>query len=262
MYRLIFILIIGLSFGSCKINSSIMLKTDREQTAALTPPPDSLINNVTQYILGPSDIIQFRLFTNKGWKAVDNTVALTQGQNAGANRIQRDNMNYLIEADSTIKFPGLGDSINLVGKTLREAEKYLENVYSKYYVEPFVQLKVQNKRAIVFPGNGGNAKIIPLINNNTTLMEVLGAASGISERGQSKVIKLIRTIEGERKVFLIDLSTIEGLKYADMIIQSRDYIYIEPRPEIAREILNDVTPIVTIVTSAILLYSAFKTFNQ
>ena len=240
-----------------------MLKTDREQTAALKPPPDSLINNVTQFILSPSDIVEFRLFTNKGWKAVDNLVSAAQGQGAGVNRaMQRDNLSYLIEADSTIKLPGLGDSINIVGKTIREAEKYLESIYSEYYVEPFVQLKVQNKRAIVFPGNGGDARIVPLINNNTTLMEVLGAANGISSRGQARMIKLIRKINGERKVFLIDLSTIEGVKYTDMIIQSNDYIYIEPRPEIAREVLTDIAPIVSIVTSAIVLYSAFKTFNQ
>ena len=93
-------------------------------------------------------------------------------------------------------------------------------------------------------------------------MEVLGAANGISSRGQARMIKLIRKINGERKVFLIDLSTIEGVKYTDMIIQSNDYIYIEPRPEIAREVLTDIAPIVSIVTSAIVLYSAFKTFNQ
>jgi polysaccharide export outer membrane protein len=143
----------------------------------------------------------------------------------------------------------------LSGLTLREAENKLEDLYSEFYNDPFVILQVQNNRVIVSPGAGGTAQVITLVNANTTLMEALAMAGGVNERGNSSQIKVLREDRetGERLVFLIDLSTIDGLKSADMIIQANDIIYVEPLPLIARELVQEITPIVTLITTAALL---------
>ena len=44
-----------------------------------------------------------------------------------------------------VEFPIIGD-VNLVGKTIKEAEAYLENIFSKFYVDPFIVLGVNTKR--------------------------------------------------------------------------------------------------------------------
>jgi polysaccharide export outer membrane protein len=138
--------------------------------------------------------------------------------------------------------------------TIKEAEKHLESLYAQYYVDPYVQLGVINRRVVVFPGAGGDAKVITLLNNNTTLLETLALAGGLSKRGKAKRIKLIRTVDGKREVYLIDLSDIEGLKLADIIVQANDIIYVEPVPEIAREILQEVTPILSLISSIFIIY--------
>ena len=53
----------------------------------------------------------------------------------------------------------------------------------------------------------------------------------------------------------MDLSTIEGIKYANMLVQANDVIYVEPVPEIAGEILKDVAPFVTLVSGVALIYA-------
>ena len=40
-------------------------------------------------------------------------------------------------------------------------------------------------------------------------------------------IKLIRNINGNQEVYLIDLSTIDGIKDGSIILQSNDIIYVE-----------------------------------
>ena len=65
----------------------------------------------------------------------------------------------------------------------------LEEKYASYYVKPFVLMSVQNKRVIVFPGNAGDAKVIPLLNNNTSLIEALALAGGISDDGKAHKVK-------------------------------------------------------------------------
>jgi polysaccharide export outer membrane protein len=58
----------------------------------------------------------------------------------------------------------------------------------------------------------------------------------------------------------MDLSTIEGIQYAGMSVQANDILYVEPVPEIAGEVLRDLSPFVTIVTSLALLYGVIGGF--
>merc|ERR1711924_518626 len=88
-------------------------------------------------------------------------------------------INYFIRQDSLVEFPIIGD-INLVGKTTREAEIYLENIFSEFYVDPYVFMRVNSRRIFLFSGStGGEAQVIPLTFNNMTLFEVLATAGGI-----------------------------------------------------------------------------------
>ncbi len=248
MRKLIYLLIAVSVLTGCSINNSIMLKTPRDYQ--FDPPP---LNEVVQYKISSNDLVQFRLFTNDGFKLID----LTSLDNSkGNNNIfnARNNFTYLVEHDGFVKLPILG-KIKLEGLTIREAETMLEEAYQAYYKRPFVMLNVTNKRVIIFPGNAGAAQVITLGNNNTTLMEAIAQAGGLAQRGKAKEIKLIRTVGNERKTYLLDLSKIEGLPYGDIVVQANDIIYVEPVPELARELLRDITPLISLMTSALLVYA-------
>ena len=89
-------------------------------------------------------------------------------------------------------------------------------------------------------------------------MEAIAAAGGITERGKANTIKLMRKENGIRKIYNIDLSTLDGLKYVDMVVQANDYIYIEPNPELVREVVKEIAPVFTILSSVILVFSIFS----
>ncbi|MEO9533165.1 MAG: polysaccharide biosynthesis/export family protein [Crocinitomicaceae bacterium] len=236
--------IVGL-IQSCGINSNLMLKTDKDYVFA---DVDTLNQTKLDYRIDRNDILQLRFFTNDGIKVLD--VATSEGGNQNQLFNPNNSLNYVIQNDSLVHLPVIGN-VNLVGMTIREAELYLETLYEGNYVDPFVQLSVTNRRVIVFPGNGGEASVLYLANNNVTLLEALALAGGITERGRANKVKLIRkNEEGKRDVYKIDLSTIEGVQYADIIVQANDYIYVEPDPEIGKEILKEVAPIVSLISSA------------
>ena len=48
------------------------------------------------------------------------------------------------------------------------------------------------------------------------------------------------------------------LKYTDILVQANDYIYIEPVPEIGRELLKEVAPIVSLISSAAIVISVIS----
>jgi len=144
------------------------------------------------------------------------------------------------------------------GMTEKEAEKYLESIYSEFLNQPFVQIKVSNKRVIIFPGGqGGTASVLKLQNNQTSLFEALASIGGIND-GRADKIKLIRGDLKNPQVYLIDLSTLEGMKKANLILQANDIIIVEPRAKIPQKIISEVTPYISLITTALLIYGLFK----
>jgi polysaccharide export outer membrane protein len=51
---------------------------------------------------------------------------------------------------------------------------------------------------------------------------------GIPGSGKAHRIKLIRGEKANPEVYLIDLSTIDGMKKGDIVLQGNDIIYVEP----------------------------------
>ncbi len=249
--------IFALILNSCGINSDLMFKTTKKYPYDTIPDVEN-----PEYRLSVNDEINFRLFSNQGFKILD-IVSGESNQNQNNNQAlnQGNVITYKVEQDSSVKLPIIG-KVKLVGLTLDSCENYLEKVYSDYYIEPFVQIRVTNNRVVVFPGSGGDAKVVQLKNNNTTLLEALALAGGLAERGKAKKIKVMRMVEGKREVYLIDLSTIEGLADADMIVQANDYIYVEPVAQISRELLAEIAPILGIITSAAAVVVIIQSFTK
>lgn len=248
-------LVVGLFFSSC-INQSIMLKTKKDY--AFDTPEDT---TSAGYIIQPNDLFLFRLYANDGFKLVDLT---NEGQNGMMNMNQQGlaMFSYLVETDSTAKLPILG-RVKIGGKTVREAELYLQEQYAYSFNNPFVQVFVNNRRVFVFPGAAGAATVVSLRNNNTTLIEALALAGGVSEFGKAQKIKLIRkTIDPEKPlVYEFDLSTIEGVKYASMVVQTEDIIYVEPRRRVAANLLREITPFVTLLSSILLTITTLQALS-
>ncbi len=246
MRKLLYLFGLSLFFTSCAwVNPSIMLKTGKDYNYAKTP--DS--TKVLDYRISQNDILEFSMYSNDGFKLVD----LTSLNSANMGYRFQNDIQYLVESDGNSKLPVLG-RIKLSGYTIREAESLLEEKYASFYVRPYVVLSVTNKRVIIFPGSAGDAKVIPLKNNNTTLIEALALAGGIADDGKARMVKLIReTNENKHDVYLIDLSKIEGIQQGTMVLQANDIIYIEPRKKYASRFIQEVAPIVSILTSMFVL---------
>ena len=86
---------------------------------------------------------------------------------------------YEVRLDGFVEFPVVG-LLHVAGKTRLELEELLEQRYSLLYNDPFVLLKVTNRRAFVFFGVG-HAAIINLPFEKTSLIEVIALSGGISD---------------------------------------------------------------------------------
>jgi len=204
-----------------------------------------------EFTLSPNDIIDFRLFTNDGFKLID--LSTMNDQNGQRMSQQQNNFFYLIEHDSLVKLPMIG-RVKLAGMTIKEAEDYLENRFAKYYIDPFARLTVNNRRVVVFSGDYSQGTVVEMDNRNMTLLEGIARAGGIPRSGKAHTIKLIRGDKANPEIYFIDLSKIDGMAQATIILQSNDIIYVEPRISLSSEILREWAPIIAVTTSILTLY--------
>jgi polysaccharide export outer membrane protein len=254
MRKLLFFIGFSILISGCGwLNPNIMLKTDKD--FQYTKFSDTV--NLKEYRLSPNDLIEFSLYSNNGFKLVD----LTSLNSANMGYRFESSQQYLVEADGLCKLPILG-RIKVGGLTMKEVEVTLEEKYATFYKDPFVIVKVLNKRVIVFPGSAGDAKVIPLENNNTTLIEAIALAGGIADDGKAREVKLIRENGDKHDVYLIDLSKIEGIKQASMVVQANDIVYIEPRRKVSSKLVQELAPIVSILTSIFIIITYSRAITK
>ena len=238
-----------LMLTSCGVNENLMFRTPK---GVDTASDSILFQPAAEYTISHDDKFTFILYTNGGQQIVEQMAGMDKG--AG----QPNPPEYLVRQDGTAELPVIGQ-IKVEGLTIHECEDTLAVLYSKEYQDPFVQLKITNQRVIVFPGSGSDAKVVPLQNSNTTLMEAIAQAGGIADRGRADRVKIMRQVNGKREVFVLDMSTIEGLKYADIIVQANDYIYVEPSEQLTKEVVAEAAPIVSLLSSALIIFTVIST---
>ena len=248
MYRTITLIFALSALTSCKLfKSNLMLRTPKDYNF------DKLVDSLggLDYKIAPNDAIIYRIIPNDGFNLINL---------ANTNNILRNDIDVIVESDGNIKMPLIG-RLNVGGLTLLQAELLMEEKYSEYYVKPFVSLRVNNKRVIIFPGNTGIAKVVALTNNNTTILEVIASAGGIPEEGKAYKAKLIRNNPDPSKkplVYLMDLSRIEGLTLGKTKVQANDIIYVDPRYRPLKTFTVEFAPIISILTSLLIIYQFTK----
>jgi polysaccharide export outer membrane protein len=241
--------------NSCaNVNSNAMFKTPRDgsfvyDTLVMTPKDD--------YIMSEGDRFSFQFATNEGERIIflqSGVADLNEGINR---RMNANNVDYLVRQDGKSNLPLIGE-ISVKGLTVIKLEDTLTKILSKNFINPFVQIRVSNQRVVVFGGRG-RAQVVNLPNTNTSLIEAIAMAGGIDEQGKAFSIKVMRRTEiGKREVYKIDLSTINGLNEADMIVQGNDYIYVDYKPRIASSLLREISPWLSLMTTSLTLFAIFK----
>jgi polysaccharide biosynthesis/export protein len=246
MKRLLYLLFLIVFISGCKV--FVPSKMLRQGSYPISQFPDTLKQQ--EYKIAVNDQLQINVYTNDGEKIID---PIGTANNL---TVQTANSMYLVEFDGQIKLPIIGRT-QISNLTLREAEKMLEEKYATYFNKPYVQLKVTNNRVTIFPGGQGSQALVVTLNNpNTTLFEALAIAGGIQD-GKAHKIKLIRGNLKNPQVYLIDLSTIEGMTKANLILQANDIIYVEPRNKVPQKIIEGITPYLTLLSTFLLIYGVF-----
>ena len=267
MRLVILMLVVLSSLYSCStLDKSRMLKTPANYTFK------EFIDSVDykeSYKIAIDDEIFIQMFSNDGYNIVniggnyrnsnvggvlsDASVGVGIGVGVGN---QRNGVSYKVRSDSTIKVPVIG-KIKVVDLTLNQIEEKLEDLLESQVNSPFVIARIFNRRIYIFQG-GYSANVFQLQNENTTLFEVLAQTGGVYQEGNASRIKIIRGELNNPEIYLVDLSTIDGIKDANLSMQAGDIVYIDPFINYGARISNDIGSSLGFLSSLLLVYTLIQ----
>lgn len=239
-FKLLFLSSI-ISLSSCAYRNNVMFSHDDDFVAAQLNAEARALE--TNYTIQPNDLLHIKVYTKNGEMIIDPEYELTKTSN---NRENRPNPEYLVRLDGSIYLPMVGD-VNIEGLTIHGANLKLIELYSEYFVDPYVITNYTNKRITILGAPGG--QIIPLANENITIAEVLAMAGGMDKTGNASAITLIRG----KEVFLIDFSTVKGYYESNQIVKAGDIIYIEPINRALADNAGTIALVLSMLTTTITL---------
>jgi polysaccharide export outer membrane protein len=221
---------------------------------------------VEEYVIEPGDELTLEVYSRDGFKLVDvlgsgasasqasgastATSALSSNATSTSSGSVTSTVKhtYMVDKEGFAKLPVLG-MLYVKGYTQNELENQLAQRYASLFVNPFVILRVANRRVFVFRGE--MASVIELNNAPTSLPEVLAKAGGLTRNLKAYNIKIIRGDLANPEVRVINLSTLEGLRTADLTVQSNDIIYVEQKRTALNDALVLIAPVVGILSSTL-----------
>lgn len=211
------------------------------------------------YKIQPYDIIYLDVFTNYGEMIIDPNMEMMQIGGGGAMQRNFVSREFRVDSNGEAILPMLGPT-NLKDLTVYQADSLLMKEYESFYKDAFVRIKLVNKRVVVLGAMGG--QVLPLPNDGVNLIEVLAMAGGLDNTAKGGNIRLIRGDLSNPHVQLIDLTTIEGLRKANVRIEPGDIVYVEPQRRVFVESLRDAAPFVGLVSNVITLIIVAQSLNS
>ena len=138
-------------------------------------------------------------------------------------------LEFVVDRDGNIDFPIVGQ-LNIAGKTEKEVKNLITRKIQEtgFIKNPDIKVEL-NGFDIAIIGNVGNRIIHVEKGKSFNLFEALATASGITHKSKIKDVMVIRTENGVREAFKINLRSKDLYDSPAFYLHQNDVIYIKPR---------------------------------
>lgn len=228
--------ILGFSSTSCKsvYQNSMFQKVDSSSISK------SIHKLNEEYLIRPGDEINLKLYSRKG-------ANLIEAIRTNVTNVQENTTNsttpFIVSYSGMISLPIIG-SLKVEGMTESQLKSTLEAKFATDYIDPFVYLKVDNRRVFLFKGNTG--QVVTINRAPTSIFEVIAKSGGMDRFMSSSEIMIIRGNIQNPQVFNVNLKTFQGIQNSETILQANDIIYIPERNRKLYYTMQDLSSIISV----------------
>lgn len=135
---------------------------------------------------------------------------------------------YGVDAFGNIDFPVLG-TIHVEGKTINEVKKEMaaEIIRRGYIKEPVIKIELENFTITVVGETA--TSVMPVEGGSINIMQVIAASGGTEEKAKIPDVMVVRTENGQRMAYTINLQSKDMFDSPVYWLQQNDLVYVKPR---------------------------------
>ncbi|RYG17891.1 MAG: hypothetical protein EOO07_10130 [Chitinophagaceae bacterium] len=169
---------------------------------------------------------------------------------------------YPVDLEGNVNLPAIG-KVAVAGLSRREAAIKIQNLYGeKLLKEPIIELSLVNLKVTLL-GEFSKQGNFLLEKDNTSLIEIIGEAGGITKTADPKTLKIIRGDRSNPELIYVNLNDINSLASKKIILQNNDIIVLQPTKNSAlserlQSFNNVVQPLLVVVNLAVLIFTLSK----
>lgn len=186
-------------------------------------------------------------------------------QNQGGGQSVTGSTNtFLVDVNGNLSYPELG-VIHAEGMTRLQLEDTIRvriNAQKEMLNNPQVVVRFQNLRVLVM-GEVKQQGPISIPGERVTILEAIGLAGGTTDYAIRQKVKIVREIDGKREMGYVDLSSNNLFTSPYYSLMQNDVVVVDPIPRktrnlIQNEVMQQLGWVISIVTTALLIYNVFK----
>lgn len=230
------------SLSSCYNYKSLQLLQDNNHSL---PVYEKI--NYEDYHIQINDEIVYRLLTS------DETISKIITVQGGAST--QNTLSYRVYTDGTIDLPFISH-IPVLGLTLSEAAKVIENRFKELIPDAVVKLSLSNKTFTIF-GDAGSG-IFPIYKEKLTIFQALSMSGDFNETSDRKHIRIIRDTEKGTQILEFDIRPKSIIDSKYYYIYPNDIIYVQREFSSFYKVNNYSALLSVITTSLSLLFSVLN----
>ncbi|MCF8252802.1 MAG: polysaccharide export protein [Saprospiraceae bacterium] len=162
----------------------------------------------------------------------------------------------VVDNDGEVNLPQIG-RVKVGGYDIKEINYILEDKYSKLLKDPIINMKVLNHYVTVL-GEVNKPGRYQLDNEQVSLVEIIGEASGMSPYAKGHEVKVIRTVRSQPVELVVDMTDLMTFSQYNVKLQPDDVVYIGANQKKgADEKLRRATTVTSIFTGIAIVVSIF-----
>ena len=163
----------------------------------------------------------------------------------------------LVNAKGEIRLP-LIKSVHIAGLTQTEALEKVESEFATYLKSPDVYLEVLNKRAYVI-GEVNRPGEIELVNDKLSLIQAISKAGDLTDSANRQSILVLRNTPKGIQKHLVNLTDVNSLTMANLIIQPNDIVYVLPDDIKTFNVnVNEIKPVFQLIANILSPFVSIK----
>ena len=163
-------------------------------------------------------------------------------------------VNYIVDQVGEIDFPVIG-KLRIEGLSPDELRVLLRDKLSDYLKDPIINIRLLNFTVTIL-GEVNSPGTYPVNGEQVTILEALGFAGDLTNRGIRENVLVIRDFNGTKVYTRLDLTSKNMVKSPVYYLTQNDVVYVEPNKSAIRSSTINTNTQISISIASLLITSS------